>query len=45
VAGSNFLAQTEAQTAEQRTRLQNQLQFFEGNRVESSKPNAPPQIT
>jgi signal transduction histidine kinase len=44
-AGSNLLAQTEAQTAEQRTQLQNQLQFFEGNRVESSKPNAPPQLT
>jgi signal transduction histidine kinase len=44
-AGSNLLAQTEAQTAEQRTQLQNQLQFFEGNRVESSKPNASPQLT
>jgi signal transduction histidine kinase len=43
-AGSNLLAQTEAQTAKQRTQLQNQLQFFEGNRVESNKPNAPPQL-
>ena len=44
-ADSNLLAQTSAQTAEQRTQLQNQLRFFEGNRAEASQPNAPPQRT
>ena len=44
-ADSNLVAQTSAQTAEQRAQLQNQLRFFEGNRVEASQPNASPQLT